>query len=291
MHCPIWTVSQSKLMAFVAFRFICTSVVHKTVVKDLSGIRKQFVVAGIPFPDRDSCHQLNLILRGYKRLRTEDHSKKPLQSTHLIEFFSKLDNHSRSHNVRLYKAVLSIAFQGLMRVSEYAATTRSDLGLRTLRMSNLRFYPSINNVRTIELLLIRSKTNQFGICNEAVAFECVCNSGICAFHRLLEYINNCRSQTDRDDPLFVFTSGDILAVRDVNRLINKVCVELNLDKRHYSSHSMRSGGATALYLSGVPLDLIQKLGRWSPTGTTLQKRYLKPTPVLIRQLVQRTSTI
>jgi hypothetical protein len=287
---PVWTVSEQKLIEYVAYRFICTPVVHRTVVKDLSGIRKQFIVSAIPFPERATCVKLQLILRGYKRLRSTDHSKRPLNSKHLLSFFAKLNRFGNLHNIRLYKAILSVAFQGLLRVSEYAAGHRSDMGFRTLRFANLRFHPTLADPKAIEILLAQTKTDQYGICKEAVAFECTCESKICAFHSLLDYVRECRSTADSSDPLFVFADQSIVSVRDINRLIDRMCTEIGIPKQHYSSHSMRSGGATELYLAGVPIDVIQRLGRWSPTGSTLQKRYLKPTPIHVRQLVTRFET-
>ena len=233
-----------------------------------------------------SCPRLSLVLRGFKRLRSGNSVKKPIKSIHLLRFFDNLKPFVESHNVRLYITVLSVAFQGLLRVSEYAANHRHDLSYRTLRLANIRFYPTKSSPSRIEILLARSKTNQYGVCKEAVAFECTCSSNICAFHRLLEYLEHCHSNSRSSDPLFAFASGAILSKRDVNRLIDKMCDSISLDKRDYSSHSMRSGGATELYLAGVPLDLIQRIGRWSPTGTTLQSRYLKPTPIQVRELVQ-----
>lgn len=286
LNCPLFTVNEVKLVAFVAYRFMVDDVCHVTIVKDLSGVRSHFIKEGKVWLERDQLPRLKLALKGVRRLRVVDRSKKPLRLADLRRFYTKLSFISQ-RNVRLYRAVLAIAFHGMLRVSEYANESSSVLGVRTLRLSNLRWYPNRRNPHTIEILLARSKTSQFGVCKESVAFRCCCDSGICPLHELCSYVDECRAPALVTDPLFIFHDGDIFTTSDMNRLISQLCRACGLPSVDYSSHSMRSGGATELFLAGVPLPLIQKLGRWSPNGYTLQERYAKPSAVLVRQMVEK----
>jgi site-specific recombinase XerD len=45
-------------------------------------------------------------------------------------------------------------------------------------------------------------------------------------------------------------------------LLRKASAVVGLDSIHYTSHSMRHGGATTHYLNGLPLEDIMKRGRW-----------------------------
>ena len=83
----------------------------------------------------------------------------------------------------------------------------------------------------------------------------------------------------------MFPDGSILSVRMVNNKIKELCRSVGVDPHRRSSHSLRSGGATYLFQLGVPIALIQLLGRWSENSETLQRRYLKPSPVRVRSMI------
>jgi len=55
----------------------------------------------------------------------------------------------------------------------------------------------------------------------------------------------------------------------------------------YADHSLRSGGATALAIAGVPADRIQAIGRWS--SNTFQI-YIRKNPVLLQALLGSAAT-
>ena len=44
--------------------------------------------------------------------------------------------------------------------------------------------------------------------------------------------------------------------------IKALAESLGLDKRYYSTHSLRAGGATDLFVARVPYFAIKKMGRW-----------------------------
>ena len=47
-------------------------------------------------------------------------------------------------------------------------------------------------------------------------------------------------------------------------------------------HSLRSGGATALALAGVPLERIQIIGRWSSEAFLI---YIRQNPILLQSSI------
>ena len=55
-------------------------------------------------------------------------------------------------------------------------------------------------------------------------------------------------------------------------IIKKVAVELGLDPSIYSTHSLRAGGATDLFVARVPYFAIKKMGRWKSDSAMLYYR-------------------
>ena len=56
---------------------------------------------------------------------------------------------------------------------------------------------------------------------------------------------------------------EVVSSSDVNRWIKAAAGIHGLNKKRYASHSVRAGGATALYKGGADLLLIQYFGRWT----------------------------
>ena len=56
------------------------------------------------------------------------------------------------------------------------------------------------------------------------------------------------------------------------RSIQKLCNNVGLDGKQYSGHSLRAGGATDLFLAGVPYYIIKKMGRWSSDAALIYFR-------------------
>ncbi len=49
----------------------------------------------------------------------------------------------------------------------------------------------------------------------------------------------------------------------VTQLVKKAATLLDKDPRHFGSHSLRSGGATAMFRGNVSKTVIKLFGRWS----------------------------
>ena len=65
-----------------------------------------------------------------------------------------------------------------------------------------------------------------------------------------------------------------------NSLLKQAAAMAGLDPKHYSSHSICTGGATTAANTGVPPYLIQKLGRWR---SECYRTYVKNPQVAIRR--------
>ena len=64
-------------------------------------------------------------------------------------------------------------------------------------------------------------------------------------------------------PLFRFGDGTPLTRQMVGELLEQAAIEVGMDPTRFRSHSLRLGGATALYHVKPDMEYIKRFGRWS----------------------------
>jgi integrase len=276
--------AETSLQLYVGFRLLHSTIVYKSLMRELSAIRAYAFSKGNTYEEYKHMPFLQRSLTGFKKERNHSFKKQPFTRSDIIAFLRHCRH--RDHNSRLVSALVQFGFCALARVSEYAVKTQRDrFNARTLRMSNLKFHPSRANPTSITIKLFGSKMNQFGE-EEHLVLRCACDTGVCGFCALLEYIAQ-RRNLYASSYLFQWEDGRVVSQDHVRKTIKTMCAAEGMDESLYSSHSLRSGGATALAAMGVPTELIQRLGRWSPASFTLQTVYLKPNATNTAALISR----
>lgn len=148
-------------------------------------------------------------------------------------------------------AMLTLAFFGLLRISEYC-----DGGLR---MKDVTLCPW-----GIKLTIPYSKTSNHPV------DVCIVSRGpddaLCPAQAILRYINFIHPQHigTPSTPLFIkhpLIAEPVTAAAFTQR-IHTYAAMIGKDQTQYAGHSLRRGGATALYIAGVPEAIIQQHGRW-----------------------------
>ena len=64
-------------------------------------------------------------------------------------------------------------------------------------------------------------------------------------------------------PLFRWYSGAVLKREEVQELLQKAATAVGLPPGRFMSHSLRIGGASALYHATNDIELVKRFGRWS----------------------------
>ena len=67
----------------------------------------------------------------------------------------------------------------------------------------------------------------------------------------------------REEPLFVRENGVPLRRVEVQRLLELSALSQGMDATKMGSHSLRIGGATAMYHSTGDLEVVKRYGRWA----------------------------
>lgn len=131
-----------------------------------------------------------------------------------------------------------------MTVSSKKATV---LSFRDVRVSNSE----------IQLLLKGSKTDQ--LCKGATIQIAFSSETSTLFNHMHQYFS---VRPHDEGPFFCHLNGKPLTSYQFTAILHKSIKFIGLDTSTFKSHSFRIGGATHLYLTGVPEEDIKIKGRW-----------------------------
>jgi hypothetical protein len=149
-------------------------------------------------------------------------------------------------------AAMVIGLYGLLRASEYIH--KAPYGCILLRC-HVTFGDGF-----VTLHLSQSKTDVF---REGVDVVLHANGGPLCPVRWLRYAMACAPRKDANAPVFQLPSGGPITYTAYQSFISNLCRATGLAPGRFSSHSLRSGGATSLMALGFPPTTVQAVGRWT----------------------------
>lgn len=192
---------------------------------------------------------------------------------------AKIHSHLNPHSFEDTRdwCMLTLAFFGVLRIGEYC-----DGGLR---MGDIAIHSW-----GIRITIRFSKTSTHPV--EVSVAARGDDDLLCPLRALLRYVARIHLQllANRDVPLFLkhpLMKEGVTAGTFVKR-IQALAASIGLNPAEYAGHSLRRGGATALYIAGVPEAVIQQHGRWKSLAV---RSYLEassyyqlvPTMLLLRR--------
>ena len=184
-------------------------------------------------------------------------------------------------------SALLLAFFGLLRVSEYTVPSKDawfDSSISATR-SDICFIPNIHNPTHIIFTVKVSKTDQYKVGHDLIIYPSA-DPHLCPVIALRDLF-----RADPQPPnalLFDFskrtstsaTHHRSMARSDYMSLFNATVHTAGLDTSQTKTHSLRSGGATAMLRAGVPAYVITRLGRWK---SACWQRYTWASHALVKQ--------
>ena len=231
--------------------------------------------SGVPSQDHGyAC--LGYILRGIRHTQGARHSRprrRPITLTHIHTMYEHIDGIHHKEDAYMLKAAITVAYFGMLRVSEYTCTNthRYDADWNLMQQD-------IFAMQHMVIVHIKSwKTDLFRV---SVSIRIAATSHtICPVRWVWVYL---QSRRESYGPIFMFRNGRFLVRNDIAKLIKNSLDEINLN-----THSLWAGGATNLANLGVPDYVIQIMGRWRSDA---YKRYLHFSDAYISQLHARMAT-
>jgi hypothetical protein len=254
-----------------------------TVSGTVNDVASAFVDAGVPDPRQtESGATSRFLQRQYRSYRNSDANikqQKALTASILLD----LHEHSQlpiSSQAEKATATLAIgAFFFAMRSCEYTHVT-GPRRTKPLRLRNLRF---IKNRRTMDLtspdiasadaIAITFEFQKTDIQNETVHQHSTGRAVLCPVSAWADIVQRILAYPNSDEHSLVSTvvcndkrsliTGAFLCtkLRDAAQRIGEDV--LGFPPSDIGTHSIRSGGAMAMYLAGVPVFTIMLIGRWS----------------------------
>lgn len=207
---------------------------------------------------------VNRLLEGC--VRAKGHSRdarRPITKSILTEIIAALPSVCYNEfEAKVFKAIFSMAYFGLFRISELVATTlsgssnqikRKDVAITTneqFMSVTLRIHKTSQHGPPITLKLPREKTHP------------------CPVLAMLEYLSLKPAGTSA----FSHSNGLPVTRQQVTAVLNKCLTRAGHSTQNFKTHSFRIGRATDLAIRGVPETDIMKLGRWSSQA---YKKYIR----------------
>ncbi len=240
----------------------------QTIKVYIASIDHQCVLRNMDKPS--ALPRVKLLLRAISMKDTPTNSKLPItvDILNLMKPFVLLDYVDGA----MYWAAMCVAHFGLLRVSEFTVNTNFN------SLYHASFQTVVVSHKTIKIFIPRSKTD---VTNKGFSISFICNgSNVCPFCALQHYLSSQPVSTS-DRPLFQLSNGKALSRSLFVQKTKSVLTSLGLDKKCYSSHSFRSGGATSAAQAGLKDWELKHLGRWKSEA---YHSYVKPSENMLEQL-------
>ena len=230
----------------------------------------------LPDPFRDA-PLLHVLLRGIKRsVGLSSKLRLPITMSLLWKLNSELAQAPDilPHDKLMLWSAFTLAFFAFLRSSEFTSPSTSHFNaLSHLSASDISF----TSDGSISLHLKSSKTDPYRQgCSVLIAPS---GHSVCAVRAIKKYM--AHHPLNPDGPFYIFQSGLYLTRSQVTSTLPLLLNRLNIPTELYASHSFRIRAATTAAEAGLPLWLIQTLGRWSSNCVALYVR----TPSSILQKV------
>ena len=247
----VFPLEEVTLIRFVSFK--ARFILHQSIQTYLTGI--QFHASASGFSEViGHMYQLSLVMKGIRRRQAAGAARQPKSPITLRHLFILVDFVSAKYSpydANMLRTAMSLAFYGMLRVSEYTAsgvfTFQRD---STLTSADVQVFPDF-----VVIFIKKSKTDPFKVGTSIRLTRCFCRSCPVSSYTNFRRLSSARDALS-DGPLFTFSDGSFLSRSRLSSILRVCFRDLSL-----STHSFRIGGASAAASAGIPDAHIQILGR------------------------------
>ena len=230
------------------------------------------------------------------------HPKKPRRlgvTPGILKWVSKvLDNPEAGpeeiFDAIMLRAALLTAWYFMLGAKEYCDSNGIDFAM-VLRGVDIRFIEEMgaNGVEVVGITLQfrKTKTDQeaFGTCKtmyrSGVDGLCVVVA-LCALKKLAPQRFGTGSEALK--PLFRWASGQMLKRTQIQVVLQKAARAVGLPPERFLSHSLRIGGASAMFQATGEIELVKRTGRWSSSAV---QRYLHDGEVALKGIAAKMAAV
>ena len=200
---------------------------------------------------------LNALTKACKVQHDVIHTKLPFRCNLLHLLFKAIEDMyaAQPYLECLYKAMLSTAYYGLLRISEY---TQTDAG-HAVKVGNVQI--GVNKDKFMLILNVKPQIIKIDALNDSTK-----ENKYCPFKLFKDYQQIRKRYKSLEENFFIFKDRSPVSDAQFRRVLAKAIEWNKLNPSLYSSQAIRTGRVTDLIEMGVSIETIKKLGRWKSTS-------------------------
>ena len=205
-----------------------------------------------------------------------------------------LDEGSRSFgelkvDCRMLKAALLTAWFFMLRAREFSDSSGVDEEM-IVRGEDIQLKKNETGEWEVTLQFRKTKADQeaFGTCKTMLSTDIkhVCVVG--ALRSFQEVAGRRFDGPESHLPLFRWASGKVLKRLEIQNILQRAAKAVGLPADRFQSHSLRIGGASALYQATGEIELVKRTGRWTSSAV---QRYLHDDGDVVKGLARKMATV
>ena len=237
----------------------------------------------------DGMHRVWILLGGLDRRSTSRRPRRLGVTQEMLQWLGKElvgTNESQraaepvsSSDAAMVMAALTTAWFYMLRCKEFAESNGVDKDM-ILRGCDVRLssggLTDVVNPEEVTIQFRKTKVDQLGF-GEAKTLKATGRQFLCpveAMARMQKYWPNRFNHGHGEslEPLFRWAGGGVLKRLEIQHFLQAAADGVGLPKSRFLSHSLRVGGATALYQATADIELVKRMGRWTSSAV---HRYLQ----------------
>ena len=262
---PLWAKLEEE---WLAMRFVCSlvevrGVKPRTAASYLGEVQSWHLREhGVKVAAGIKLERVRQMLKGLRREHGDGERKvrRGIKARTLRMAMDMCLDPSVPHQANL-RAALSVAFQGLLRGAEFTVDGRlfnPDLDMSRADIASLTWERAVMMMRPCKNMNhLRGKTVPLVIGAGGTMIDAVAE-----LHNMMQ-VDPTPEGAEGSTPMFRDATGGALKSNDVRDLIKYLMRIMGEEPTQYGLHSLRIGGATALFAGGADPLVIRTMGRWS----------------------------
>ena len=141
---------------------------------------------------------------------------------------------------------------------------------------------------TIQFRKTKADQEAFGTCKTMLKANVKHVCVVEALRRLFEVVPRRFSGPESHLPLFRWATGGVVKRLEIQNILQKAAKAVGLPAERFQSHSLRIGGASALFQATGEVELVKRTGRWTSSAV---HRYLHDSGDVLKGLSQKMANV
>ncbi|CAK9114808.1 unnamed protein product [Durusdinium trenchii] len=176
-------------------------------------------------------------------------------------------------------AALELAWFFMLRAKEFGESNGVDESMITrgcdIRLSHQGVAKPVGEATEISLFFRKTKNDQLAF-GDTKTLQATGRKHLCPVEALdrMRQVWTMRflpGHAESTKPLFRWSNGQVIKRIEIQHFLQEAAVGVGLPPGRFMSHSLRIGGASALFQSTADIELVKRAGRWSSSAV---QRYL-----------------